>query len=185
MLDDKRAADAEAAHRAERHLHGAADEVDLLARHVVVLGDAAARLAESGERDRLVDENAILVARLPLDHLGQRTQVAVVEVEALDDEEASRHLGLLGILCVRLLLLLEQALQVVEIVVLEVADVAARRYDALLHGEVHALVGEYDVAALRVRRYGAGDCREAVRVDDALLHVEELRQTLLQVQVHI
>lgn len=109
----------------------------------------------------------------------------MVEIEALDDEEASRGLGLLRVLQVEQVLLLQQPLQVLHIVVLEVAHIAARRHDALLHGEVHALVGKDDVATLRVGWNGAGDGGEAVRVDDALLALHILGQALLELQVHV
>lgn len=185
MLHDERAAHTKAAHRADRHLERARDEVDFLARYVVELGDTTTGASDRGERHGLVDEDAILVHVLEIDHARQRTHVAVIQIDALDDEEAARGFGLFRILAVGLFLLFEQTFQVVDVVVLEVAHVAARGHDALLDGKVHALVGEYDVAAFRVGRYGARDGREAVRVDDALFDREEFRQTLFQLQVDI
>ena len=94
-------------------------------RNIIKLSDTTTGLSNSGERNRLVEENPILVDILEIDHTRQRTHVAVVQVDALDDEESSRGLGFLRVLAVGFFLLLEEALEVFNVVVLEVAHVAS------------------------------------------------------------
>ena len=60
------------------------------------------------------------------------------------------------------------ALQVMHVVVLEVADVAARGQQALLDGEIHSVVGENHVAPLGVGRDGTSDRWKAVCIDGRL-----------------
>ena len=109
----------------------------------------------------------------------------MIQVEAFDDQKAACGLCLFRVLQVDGLLFFEHAFQIVDVVVLKVAYVTARCQDAFLYSEMNALVGEYDVASLRVGRYGASYGREAVRVDDAFFYAEKVGQLLLQIQVDI
>ena len=71
MRDDPCRARAEAADGRERVLHRSDEHIDALWRHVVVLGDAAARLAHRSEGQRLVDDEIATKGITKADQLGE------------------------------------------------------------------------------------------------------------------
>ena len=74
-----------AAARSERLRERDGDEVDVV-EHAVLLGRAAAALAEHAEPVGLVvEEERVRVATAQLDHLGERGGVAAHRVDAVDD----------------------------------------------------------------------------------------------------
>mmetsp|Transcript_51471 Transcript_51471/g.164598 ORF Transcript_51471/g.164598 Transcript_51471/m.164598 type:complete len:247 (-) Transcript_51471:146-886(-) len=81
--------------------------------------------------------------------------------------------------------LLQHSPQVLHVVVLEVHHRAAAQGQPVLDGVAHALVTYDEVAFLGEGGDHAGGGGHIVRVEDGLLHPHELRNLLLQVQVHI
>lgn len=80
---------------------------------------------------------------LELEDLGKGSNVAVVVVEALDDDELAVDLLLLG--GIVLLDLLEHPPQILHVVVLEIGHLAAREQRAHLNGMRYALVAAQHV----------------------------------------
>lgn len=97
-------------------------------------------LAQSAKGDALVNEQAQLVLLAQGHQFWERTNLAGVHVDALGDQEAARLQCLFGILLVPLVLLNQQAFQILDIVVLEERDRAARGIQAFLNGKVNCLI---------------------------------------------
>ena len=97
-------------------------------------------LPNGSERDRLIDEEPELVLPLELHHGLDVADLARVHVDAFDNEEASRDLGLFRVLLVLYSLGFEQLFEVFGIVVPEVFDLAPGGVQALLDRKVHAFI---------------------------------------------
>ena len=139
---------------------------------------------EYAKGEALVDDEVAAVLVAQAHELGEWAEAAAVMVEALDEEEAARALGR-GLGLLGLVVAGEHRLERADVIVREGVRAAARELDARRRGEVDALVKEEQVAlAYKGRDDGRGRC-DAERVDDRRLHLQERRELLLEVEVHV
>mmetsp|Transcript_37047 Transcript_37047/g.87213 ORF Transcript_37047/g.87213 Transcript_37047/m.87213 type:complete len:437 (-) Transcript_37047:363-1673(-) len=184
MRRDRLIRDREPPNRRKCRAHGAADERHVGGLHQVVLAAAAARRAQRPERHALFQKDPELELVGKRDDLRERADHASVLIQAFDhDEAAVQHLGRL--LAVRLRDDLQDSLEVSDVVVAKLLDVRARKVEARQNCVVHRLVANDQISTLEEGRDDRGDGGHVVGVDDSGLRSHEVRQLLLELQMHV
>lgn len=98
MLNNKRRAGNKAAARRNSVLQRCAHHIDFANVNSEIIRDTLAQCAERPKRKRLIENHAQKKAILQFDERRQRTYIAVLAVQAFDDEEAPRGLCLFRVL---------------------------------------------------------------------------------------
>mmetsp|Transcript_5094 Transcript_5094/g.18579 ORF Transcript_5094/g.18579 Transcript_5094/m.18579 type:complete len:509 (-) Transcript_5094:307-1833(-) len=185
VVDDLLGAAAEAPDGAQRVAQARRDDVHAVRVDIEVLGSPAAGAPQHAHGEGVLHDEAVAVALLERHELRQRREVARLREDALRyDEAAVGHLLPPPPLVARRDLL-EHALEVLHVVVAEGVHGGAREHDAVHERVAHGLVADHDVAALGEGRHHARRRGDVVRVQDGVLRADELRDALLQLQVHV